>query len=142
MSYYATANGNHSIAYQWQFSDGSGAGFQNLVGQTNAALTVTDAQFTNAGEYRLFATNSLGSACSSAASLAVKPWSEAAIQWSASQSIMGLDAAQILSLPRPMAMEALRCLSFTDRALEARLRFESCHVPLRRLQRFCRGSRL
>ena len=60
-------------------------------------MTITNLQLTNAGEYRLTATNAFGNGYSSDAVLNVKPWSDAAIQWSKPVPINGLSAAAILT---------------------------------------------
>src|ERR1035441_333470 len=56
------------IAYQWQF-DGA-----NIAGATSSALTVPVAQPTNAGNYTVVVSNSLGSVTSSATGLRVRPF--------------------------------------------------------------------
>jgi lysophospholipase L1-like esterase len=95
-SFTAVFTGNHPIAYQWQFSSDA-VTFQDIAGATNDILTLTDLQFTNAGSYRLMATNRLGSTPSAAATLTVQPWSAAQIQWSAPVPFLGMTAGQILT---------------------------------------------
>ena len=56
------------IAYQWQF-DGA-----NIAGATSSALTVPAAQATNAGNYTVVVSNSLGTVTSSATGLRVRPF--------------------------------------------------------------------
>jgi hypothetical protein len=56
------------IAYQWQF-DGA-----NIAGATGSALTVPAAQTTNAGNYAVVVSNSLGSVTSAATGLRVRPF--------------------------------------------------------------------
>ena len=62
-----SAIGNKPFFYQWSFNG------TNLVGATNAALTLTDVQFSQAGTYAVLITNILGSVTSSNATLTVLP---------------------------------------------------------------------
>src|SRR5439155_1037241 len=61
-----TAGGTAPLAYQWRFNTTN-----NLGGATNASLTVTNAQATNAGNYTVVVTNNFGSITSSPAALTV-----------------------------------------------------------------------
>jgi autotransporter-associated beta strand protein len=65
----ATFNGATPIHYQWQFDNGSG--FVNIPGATNNTYSIASVDTTNAGQYQLFASNSIGSATSTAATLTV-----------------------------------------------------------------------
>lgn len=60
------ANGTHPLSYQWNFNSTN-----KLVGMTNASLTITNAQTTNAGTYAVTVSNQLGSVTSSNAVLTV-----------------------------------------------------------------------
>ncbi len=72
-----TASGTAPFTYQWQaglngnYTNLTGGG--NISGSTNATLTLASAQFTNALNYIVVITNSLGSITSSVAALAVLP---------------------------------------------------------------------
>ncbi|MFO1499238.1 MAG: LamG-like jellyroll fold domain-containing protein [Verrucomicrobiota bacterium] len=61
------ATGSATFAYQWQFN---GA---NLVGATNASLTITNIQAATAGTYRVTVTNPAGSVTSADALLQIPP---------------------------------------------------------------------
>ena len=64
------ATGTAPLSYQWRFGiPGSGGG--NIPGATNATLTVTNVQPTNAGNYRVTVSNAAGSATSLVATLTV-----------------------------------------------------------------------
>ena len=65
-----TAIGTAPLSYQWRFGI-PGSGGANLAGATNAILSVTNAQPTNAGNYRVIITNLFGSATSAVATLTV-----------------------------------------------------------------------
>jgi hypothetical protein len=65
VTFSASAGGNLPIRYQWQF-DGI-----NITNATNTSLTIANIQTTNAGTYRLVATNASGSLASSNAVLTV-----------------------------------------------------------------------
>src|SRR5712692_1227285 len=65
-----TATGTLPLSYQWRFGI-PGNGGANLAGATNAILNVTNAQPTNAGNYRVIITNLFGSATSAVATLTV-----------------------------------------------------------------------
>ncbi|MFM2081873.1 MAG: hypothetical protein RL380_564, partial [Verrucomicrobiota bacterium] len=60
------AGGSSPLAYQWKLNATT-----NLVGATNATLTLTNVQATNAGNYSVVLTNSYGSVTSSAVALTV-----------------------------------------------------------------------
>ena len=59
------ASGSIPMSFQWSFNG------TNLVNATNAALTLTDVQFSQAGDYGVTASNASGSAASSNAVLTV-----------------------------------------------------------------------
>jgi subtilase family serine protease len=61
-----TANGTPPLDYQWTF-DGT-----NILGATNATLTLTDVQLSEAGTYAVLVTNDYGSVLSSNATLTVQ----------------------------------------------------------------------
>ena len=61
-----TAGGVPGIAYQWFYNTNTA-----LLNATNTSLTLTNIQFTNAGNYRVIITNSAGSVTSSFAQLTV-----------------------------------------------------------------------
>jgi PKD repeat protein len=61
----ATNDCGGDLAYQWQFSG------TNLVGATNSAFTVTNAQPADAGSYAVLVTNSAGAITSAAAVLTI-----------------------------------------------------------------------
>ena len=63
-SFNVVAGGASPLSYQWSFAG------TNLVGETNATLTLTNARMAQAGSYTVIVTNSAGSAVS-AASLVV-----------------------------------------------------------------------
>ena len=67
----ATIGGTAPVSYQWQYTNNNGGTLVNIPGATNTTFTLTNAQYANAGSYRLFATNSAGSTNSSFATLAV-----------------------------------------------------------------------
>ena len=93
----AVFTGNQPIMNQWQFSADGGNSFANIIGQTNDTLTLSNLQLTNSGEYRLAAVNAFGSNNTPTATLTVKPWSEAQIQWQAPVSWSGQSAGEILT---------------------------------------------
>jgi hypothetical protein len=61
------ATGSPVLSYQWNF-DGT-----NILGETNASLTLTNVQLNQAGIYTVWVTNNYGSILSSNATLAVNP---------------------------------------------------------------------
>src|SRR5207244_3483456 len=63
-----TANGDAPLSYQWRFNDG------DLIGMTNTALTVTNVQRANAGNYSVVVTNLSGSLTSQVATLTITPF--------------------------------------------------------------------
>ena len=69
-SFTITASGNAPLAYQWQRNS------LLLPGRTNALLTLTNLQFTNAGTYSARVTNSYGTVTSLVATLTVT-WGDA-----------------------------------------------------------------
>jgi hypothetical protein len=60
------ASGLPPLAYQWQFSGAT------IPGETNSVLTISSAQVSNDGDYRLIVANSLGSVTSAVARLTVR----------------------------------------------------------------------
>jgi hypothetical protein len=65
VTFTAAASGDQPLSYQWQF------GSINIAHATNASLTLSNIQSTNAGTYRLVVTNLYGSVTSSNAVLTV-----------------------------------------------------------------------
>jgi Bacterial Ig domain len=61
--------GTLPISFQWQQNGGSG--FTNVVGQITNTLLMNNVTFATAGDYRLIATNGLGSATSSVAHVSI-----------------------------------------------------------------------
>ena len=66
-SFSVGASGALPLSYQWSFNT------TNLVGATNATLTLTNVQFAQAGNYAVQITNTYGSILSSNATLTVNP---------------------------------------------------------------------
>jgi hypothetical protein len=64
-TFWVNAIGCTYTSYQWQFNS------NNIAGATNSSVTLTNAQPTNMGNYRVVVTNTLGSVISSNASLTV-----------------------------------------------------------------------
>ena len=64
-SFSVTASGTLPLSYQWSFNT------TNIVGATNTTLTLTNAQFSQAGNYAVQVTNTYGSILSSNATLTV-----------------------------------------------------------------------
>ena len=64
-TFLVTAGGTPPLSYQWSFNG------TNLMGATNTTLTLTNVQFSQAGNYVLLVTNAFGSVLSSNASLTV-----------------------------------------------------------------------
>lgn len=102
----AAFTGNHPITNQWQVSEDGGTTYANLVGETNDTLILSNLQTGSSGEYRLAAVNAFGSNNTAAASLTVKPWSDAQIQWQEPTSWSGLSAGQILTNAAGSYLEA------------------------------------
>jgi autotransporter-associated beta strand protein len=67
----ATFTGATPIYYQWQFDNGGGSGMVNIPGATNHTYSIASVNTTNAGQYQLFASNSIGTATSTATTLTV-----------------------------------------------------------------------
>jgi len=65
-----TATGDPTLSYQWRFGMPGVTG-GDLPGGTNSTLTVTNAQSTNAGNYRVIVSNSVGTTNSVVATLTV-----------------------------------------------------------------------
>jgi hypothetical protein len=61
------ATGSPVLSYQWNFNG------TNILGETNASLTLTNVQLNQAGIYTVWVTNNYGSILSSNATLAVNP---------------------------------------------------------------------
>lgn len=97
VTFTALFNGNHPITNQWEASYDGGNTFTNLAEATNTTLTLSNVQLTDSGLYRVAATNAFGANDSAAATLTVKPWSAAHIQWSEPVSCLGLNAGEILT---------------------------------------------
>jgi hypothetical protein len=89
ITYTVAFDGNHPITNQWQFSSDNGATFVDLAGATNTALTLTDLQLTNSGDYRCVASNAFGGAASSVAALTVIPSPGENIAWGPAAGITG-----------------------------------------------------
>ena len=66
-SFSVTATGTGPLSYQWSFSG------TNLVGATNAWLTVTNVRMAQAGSYTMVVTNCAGSAASAVALIVTNP---------------------------------------------------------------------
>ena len=62
----ASATGSPPVTYQWRFG-----GFGDIAGQTNSSLSVTNVQVGSAGNYRVVASNVVGSVMSAIAVLTV-----------------------------------------------------------------------
>ena len=67
-NFYAAVNGALPLHYQWYFNTNT-----VLIGQTNAALTLSNVQTTNAGQYSYVATNLFGVTNSTFATLTINP---------------------------------------------------------------------
>src|SRR6185437_3607332 len=63
-----TAEGSTPLSYQWAFA-GSTTTYSNILGQTNATFTITNAQPANQGNYLVTITNNFGSTNASVALL-------------------------------------------------------------------------
>ena len=77
------ANGNGTLGYQWQFN-----ATNTLAGATNALLTITNAQSTNAGNYSVVVTDSIGSVTSAVATLTVNVGTSSTLARSNYQSVI------------------------------------------------------
>ncbi|MDB6016125.1 MAG: hypothetical protein JWR19_614 [Pedosphaera sp.] len=71
LSFSAAFVGNQTISYQWQKSTDNGVTFQGVSGATTATLSLTNLQVSDSGQYRLHASNGLGSGNSTPAILTV-----------------------------------------------------------------------
>jgi hypothetical protein len=80
VTFTAAFDGNHPITNQWQKSTDSGTTWVGLTAQTNTTLTLTNLQLSDAGLYRLAATNSIGNNASTPATLTVNDVSLAKYQ--------------------------------------------------------------
>lgn len=67
----AVVNGTAPLTYQWERSSNGGANFAAVNSATSTSLVITNAQLSDAGLYRLVATNSQGSVTSASATLTV-----------------------------------------------------------------------
>jgi autotransporter-associated beta strand protein len=84
----AGAVGNGSLSYQWYFN-----ATNKLFSATQASLTIPNAQATNAGDYSVAISDSLGSSTSAVAVLTVNPQSSgggASYQWDADTNSAGV----------------------------------------------------
>ena len=77
------ANGNGTLGYQWQFN-----ATNTLARATNASLTITNAQSTNAGNYSVVVTDSIGSVTSAVATLTVNMGTSSMLARSNYQSVI------------------------------------------------------
>ncbi len=66
----AAATGSPTLIYRWKRSGTNVAGL-NLIGLTNEALSITNAQTTNSGNYTIVVTNSFGAVTSSVAAVSI-----------------------------------------------------------------------
>jgi lysophospholipase L1-like esterase len=106
IAFSAAFTGNQPITNQWQFSGDGGSTFTNLAGETNGTLVLSSLQADNSGEYRLAAINAFGSNSTSVATLTVRPWSDAQIQWQSAAPWLGVNAGQILTNAAGSYLEA------------------------------------
>ena len=97
VTFSAAFDGNHPITNQWQMSADYAATWVDLPGRTNTTLTLTNLQLSDAGYYRLAATNSIGNNASSPAYLTVNDVSTAKYQWFTPVPFNGLNANQIMT---------------------------------------------
>ena len=93
----AAFTGNQPITMQWQASHDGGVTYSNLPAATNFTVILSNLQPGDAGQYRLMATNAYGANYTTPATLTVRPWSAAQIQWSGPFSISGSTFGQILT---------------------------------------------
>ncbi|HLP77881.1 MAG TPA: immunoglobulin domain-containing protein, partial [Candidatus Paceibacterota bacterium] len=96
ITFTAAFDGNHPMTYQWQL-DGNTGTFTNIPGANSATLTITNLQYTQAGNYRLAATNSVGDFASTPTALTVLNPAALQFTWSAPVSMNNLTANQILT---------------------------------------------
>ncbi len=95
VTYTAQFGGNHPMTNQWQKSPDA-VTWTNIPNATNATLTLTNLQLSDAGYYRVSVTNSAGSTNSSASDLFVLQGT-AKFNWAPPVSLIGLNADQILT---------------------------------------------
>jgi hypothetical protein len=69
----ALANGTGPITYQWYFEPTNGGGFSAVGGQTGSTLSLTSANFNEAGYYYVAAANSVSTANSTTVTVTVTP---------------------------------------------------------------------
>lgn len=93
----AAFTGNLPITNQWQVSHDNGTTFINVPLATNAVITLSNLQVADSGLYRMIGVNAYGTNDTISATLTVRPWSSAQIQWSGPFSIIGQTADQILT---------------------------------------------
>lgn len=102
----ANFNGNHPIAYRWQYSADDST-WTNISGATNISITLANVQLSSAGYYRLTGTNSVGGAASTEALLTILTGGQH-ITWSSPVNFGGLTAGQILTnVPGKLAGAAM-----------------------------------
>ena len=97
VTFTAAFDGNHPITNQWQKSTDGGTTWASLTAKTNTTLILTNLQLSDAGNYRLAATNAIGDNASTAATLTVNDVSLAKFQWSSPVPFSSLNADQILT---------------------------------------------
>lgn len=102
----AAFTGNLPITNQWQVSHDNGTTFTNIPLETNAMITLSNLQVTDSGLYRMIGVNAYGTNDTLPATLTVRPWSAAQIQWSGPFSIIEQTAEQILTGPSGNYVEA------------------------------------
>ena len=115
----AMFTGNLPIANQWQVSHDNGTTFTNIPLATNLTITLSNLQISDAGLYRLMGTNFFGTNYTLSATLTVRPWSAAQIQWSGPFSISGLTAGQILTNPPGNYLEAASYFADSSASVQA-----------------------
>lgn len=93
----AAFDGNQPITNQWQMSTNGGVDWFNLAGKTNTTLTLTNLALSDAGLYRLAATNAIGGNASTPATLTVNDIALAKYKWQQPVPFNGLNADQILT---------------------------------------------
>lgn len=91
VTFNVAAAGSQPLSYQWFFNDAP------LAGKTNAQLPVSNIQLTNAGDYYVTVTNSLGAATSSVAHLAVV-FQSPAFQQGLSNQVVDIGSTVALSV--------------------------------------------
>lgn len=97
VTFTAAFDGNHPITNQWQKSTDGGTTWVSLTAKTNTTLILTNLQLSDAGLYRLAATNAIGNNASTPATLTVNDISTAKYNWQTPVPFNGLNADQILT---------------------------------------------